>query len=485
MKGDKFMDSMNHIDENLISQAEKLRLKESKRKKNLRIKIVAAAACLCLILTAVIVVPDYMSNPSGINNGSLFVGMNSYLITGAVYPKKVGYPSNPEDSDAYDKWFDARREMRELTETHRTDGVEFFKKTVSEFLKSDSENAIYSPLNVYIALCVLAETSDGESRQQILDLLGAKSVEEIRASANALWQIEYKDDSTGKCLLANSLWLNDSVQFNKSTLQTVADNYYASSFKGDMTDKDFNKARQNWINKQTDGILEKSTENLKFDPQTVMSLVSTINFRAKWQNEFSPSNTYEGVFHSTNGDTECEYLYKSETMENYCWGKNFSAVSLALTESGRMWFILPDEGTTPHELLNSDEVMNMLLSYSDYKKTAYPMIELSIPKFDISSDTDLTKKLKKVGVTDVFDFDKSDFSPLLEENGEIAITSARHSARVTIDEEGVTAAAFTTLDYAGASMPEDKVEFKLDRPFLFVITGQGNIPLFVGIVNQM
>ena len=32
--------------------------------------------------------------------------------------------------------------------------------------------------------------------------------------------------------------------------------------------------------------------------------------------------------------------------------------------------------------------------------------------------------------------------------------------------------------------PDEEIDFTLDRPFLFVVTGAGNLPLFVGIVNQ-
>jgi serine protease inhibitor len=54
-----------------------------------------------------------------------------------------------------------------------------------------------------------------------------------------------------------------------------------------------------------------------------------------------------------------------------------------------------------------------------------------------------------------------------------------------IDEEGCTAAAYTVMLAAGAARPpEEKVDFVLDRPFLFVINGQDGQPLFVGIVNQ-
>ena len=53
------------------------------------------------------------------------------------------------------------------------------------------------------------------------------------------------------------------------------------------------------------------------------------------------------------------------------------------------------------------------------------------------------------------------------------------------DEEGVTAAAYTVLPMAGAARPpEDEIDFVVDRPFIFVITGEDGLPLFAGVINQ-
>ena len=62
----------------------------------------------------------------------------------------------------------------------------------------------------------------------------------------------------------------------------------------------------------------------------------------------------------------------------------------------------------------------------------------------------------------------------------------QHAARVTIDEYGCTAAAFTVMMMdAGSAMPPDSVlEMNLNRPFAFVILSDDNIPLFMGTVYE-
>ena len=92
----------------------------------------------------------------------------------------------------------------------------------------------------------------------------------------------------------------------------------------------------------------------------------------------------------------------------------------------------------------------------------------------------------ELGVTDVFDPDVSDFTPMTTDTDvPIYVSEATHAARVKIDEEGVEAAAFTVLDAPTSMAPSDEeIYFTLDRPFLFAISSQDGLPLFAGVVNR-
>ena len=89
---------------------------------------------------------------------------------------------------------------------------------------------------------------------------------------------------------------------------------------------------------------------------------------------------------------------------------------------------------------------------------------------------------KRLGVTDVFEAGTADFSPV--SGSELFLSKIQHSARVAIDEQGVVAAAFTIEMLSGAGMPLDEIDFTLDRPFIFAITGETGDLLFIGIVNS-
>ena len=238
------------------------------------------------------------------------------------------------------------------------------------------------------------------------------------------------------------------------------------------------------MNEQTGGLLKEQASGVTLDPETIMALATTIYFRAKWVNEFLKSETQEAEFHAPGGDITCEFMHQSDT-RNYYYSDQFSAVTQPLTESGNMWFLLPDEGVTPEALLQDDKAMDFILSDGNRGESKFIVVNLAMPKFDVAAETDLIPSLQALGVADILDPKLSDFSPMTADTEEIFLSQAKHAARVAVDEEGVTAAAFTVMAAAGAAMPpEEEIDFVLDRPFLFAITGLDGLPLFVGVVNQ-
>ncbi len=417
----------------------------------------------------------------------VIVNSTAKQLTKAEYPEMVQYPETDGfsvEEGAYEAWRASVAAQRPENEEYKNGIREFYEATMQEFLKdTKGENKIYSPLNVYMALAMLAETTGGESRQQILNLLGAESIEELRNNSSVLWNANYCDDGTVTSLLASSAWLSDSINYKEETLEKLANYYYASSFSGSMGSPEYNKMLQDWLNEQTGGLLEEQASKVEMDPATVLALATTVYFRAKWENEFNEANNTEEIFHAASGDVTAEFMHQSGT-NNYYWGENFSAISRRLENSGEMVLILPDEDVTAESLLSDKEVKDFIYAGYSWENKKFLIVNQSIPKFDVVSDFSLIEGLQKLGVTDVFDFSKSDFTPLTTDTG-VAVTEATHAARVMIDEEGCIAAAFTVMIACGAARPpEEQIDFVLDRPFLFVIKGQDNQPLFIGIVNQ-
>ena len=473
----------------------------------------AAAMLAVVILAGVALWPRQSDDPSpmsldgpGVPSGRGFdpvliptPDVRSHALALAVYPEMSPYPREEDyispagnfDFDKYDRDLSAWLVSRAaLSSGMNYAGLldDFLISSTAQFLtNAGMENRVYSPLNVYLALSMLAETTGGNSREQLLDLLGADTIEALRERAYTLWRDHYRDDGMVTSLLANSLWLRDGMTYSQDALDTLASDYYASSFSGEMGSEEYNQALRDWLNEQTGGLLRQQADGLSMDPDTVLALASTVYFKAGWAEEFSPERTQRDVFHAPGGDAETDFMRRS--MEGtYYWGEHFSAVQLYFAQGGSMWLILPDEGTGPDDLLASGEAMGFLLADKyDYAGSKYLTVNLSMPKFDVSSDLGLIEGLKALGVTDVFDGRVSNFEPLGASTDEaLYVSQARHAARVKVDEEGCEAAAYTVImtEPTSEAPPADEVDFILDRPFLFAVTGDSGLPLFTGVVNQ-
>ena len=431
--------------------------------------------------------------------------LKTYIVSAAEYPTALKKPDfhdfdlngdNTWDGDENKAYFEALQEWgNQVAEQKNIEGYDpdagkngilsFNSKAMQFFLEEHThENRIYSPINIYIALGMLAETTEGNTRKQVLDLLGINDIEALRVQIKGLWNGAYSDDKL-KSILASSLWLRDDIKYKKDTMDSLARNYYASSFAGDMGDEEYSQAFRNWLNEQTDGLLTEQIGGLRFTPNTVMALATTVSFSAKWFNEFDKSNTKPDVFHSANGDIQCDFMNKSET-GTYFYGDRFGAITRWFDGTqGNMMFILPDEGVSVYDLLKDEQVMDFIDKGFYYERSKGLIINMSIPKFDVSSDQNVNEALKKLGITDAFDPGKADFSPVSDEPDEIWLANVEHGVRVIADEEGVKAAAYTVELASGATIPpEEKIDFVLDRPFMFVISYGNGIPMFIGIVEK-
>ena len=486
-------------------------------------KYLAFLLCLLMLVGCAQTPPapggDGPSKPADNGEGAKLLGQ--FALAEAVLPELPAQPSEEELWTAYEKldydkmgedayhkaqeelWddFDARsRAYSDAVKALRGEGVDktmtpallgYSTKTVSKLLGGEeTANAVYSPANLYLALSMLTETVDGETRAQLLDLLGAEEEETVRTTANAIWRSLYTDSATGRTLLANSLWLSERQVYKTETVERLANDYYASVFSVPMGTGDTNKAVQAWLNTNTGGLLADAAKNIETKPETVMLLLSALYFKDQWLDEFYASDTREDTFTAADGtEQRVDFMHKTEDRASYVRGEGYTVAQLAFRGGESMIFLLPDEGTALAPLLRGEAALADLFTDvydSDEAQTA--KLVWSVPKFDVSSDLELTDALKSLGVTDAFDDTRADFSPLADFDEPVAVTQVQHAARVKIDEEGCEAAAFTAIvAECTAAMPEDLpvVEMDLDRPFAFAITGADGLPLFVGAVNTM
>lgn len=359
----------------------------------------------------------------------------------------------------------------------------YMEKAIQTFLADGSkENAVFSPLNIYLALGMLAEIEQGQARQELLTLLGAKDLAELRSICQDLWNAHYFEEESAIGLLASSVWLNDQVDYREEPLQILAENYNASSFQGKMGDGAYTKALQEWLNAQTGGLLKEQIQNVSMDPRMVVLLATTVYFNAEWTDDFNESSTTEQTFYGTKGEQQAAFMKKNET-KIYFEGEHFGAVTQGLRGGNTMYFILPDEDSSVEQVLQSADFNSLMQKGYEYEQRRAAQIRFAAPKFDISSNLDLKQGVAAMGAPSALNAAAADFSPLTNEK--IESISASHAARMLIDEKGCLAAAYTVIEACGSAMPpEEIIEFTLDRPFIVLLMRENGAPMVAGVVNH-
>ena len=437
-----------------------------------RVRAICCAVLAGLMLAGCAVQPQ-TDNKRG---GGAAVDLTKYVVKEAAYP---AYPKEPRfedyfdengegDWDAYDaaytEYRGALQKLGKLDAEPDGGAVLAFANRTLDKIFADSENRVYSPISLYAALSMLTEMTDGET---------------MRQTVRDLWMSVYLDDGRSVCRLANGAFLRENADVKQEAVDALADWYYASSYRVPMGTEEADKAIAGWLNQNTGGLLSEETRDIQTEVDNLLRLYNTIYYKSSWRDAFESSQTKQDTFTAANGAKQkTEFMHRTES-GSYRKGEGYTAAPRSLNY-GRMVFVLPDEGVTPESLLQRQGLLTELTG--DYNAAE---LVWSVPKFDVKSSTELNGVLQALGVTDAFDMAEADFTPLTD-NGAF-LSSAMQAARVKIDEEGVEAAAYTEIVCADSAMMEvpPTVEMDLDRPFLFVIFDNSNVPLFVGTVNTM
>ena len=447
---------------------------------------VAAVLAAVLLITGI----------PGLGGGGMTASA-AYTLAEPAYPDLPKMPTEPlnggeaaweqfsEDYDAYlQAWKDFQDEVPRLyKQEDLLSALEGFTGESTALALAGEENGVYSPVSLWFALAMLAETVDGDSRREILDALGAEDLEQLREWADILWHDLYTDDGTAAVLLGTSLWLNQGMDYRQETVDSLAEHYYAGSYRVPMGTDEADDALSAWTAERTNGLIGADGKVLETTPDTLMVLASTLYVMGRWNEEFQPENNTDDVFTAADGtEQEAEFMHRTENAY-FLSREGYQAASLH-SSAGEVVFVLPDEGVSPRELLADPEFLGSLDVHGD--DGIYGEVQWSVPKFDVGSDLDLKSTLAGLGITSVLDTKTADFSPLTGTEP-VWLDQAKQIARVQVDEQGIVAAAVTLLGLGDGGPEVDPriCVMDLDRPFLFVVRSNNDVNLFVGVVDSL
>jgi len=350
--------------------------------------------------------------------------------------------------------------------------VDLFKQTYKK-----GENSLLSPTSVYLALGMVANGADGNTLKEFENVLGkyGASIKDLNTSYHSFSQELTKNDS-GKLKIANSIWYNqgNSLNIKKEFLQTNANYYNASAYKADFNNPQTVKDINSWVKLKTGNTIDKIINNI--EPNTKMYLINAMYFENQWEKIYSTTDVSQDNFKLESGvNKSTDFMLSTETT----FLKDDKAEGFIKPyKDGKYSFvaILPNPNISIDSYISSlsgESFMNF------FKNREISHVHAAIPRFKTECSIDLIEPLKKLGLKDCFDSEKSNFTKM--DSGKTCIGGALQKTYISVDTKGTKAGAVTVIATLGMSMTSNSHEITLNRPFVYaIVDNETNLPLFIG-----
>ena len=351
-------------------------------------------------------------------------------------------------------------------------------------VREPGEGTLLSPLSVALALSMTANGAAGDTLAEFEALLGA-DVDTVNANAASLLA-EYRDlGGSTVSNLADSLWLDDSLEANERFLSRCTAFYGAGLYQTDLATERTRQAVNGWVEANTNGMIPEILTKVPAEDAALL-LVNALYLKNTWEHEFDPVNTREDNFHPAHGSaTVTDFLSNGIRQEQYFRTEDAAGVVLPY-DDGRLAFVavLPDEGLDPWlEHLDGNTFPALIGAAEDTR------LLLRMPKFEAEWGGELADALSALGLGTAFDPARADFSGMgtTESGGPLFISSVAHRAKIQVNEKGTEAAAATAVEMRSGGEPlmEEYEELILDRPFCYAIVDlERGVPLFLGTFER-
>ena len=346
-------------------------------------------------------------------------------------------------------------------------------------LGEKTDNWLVSPFSLQCALGMLSNGAAEETHDEILYALGLSqySQEEVNAYFRKLIEGLHTVNSAITVKTANSVWGNAGVPLKEDFLKMNIENYSAMVSQLDFSDPSAVDQINAWCNQTTEGLIPSILDEV--NPTATVYLLNSLYFKARWESEFAPEKTQEGDFSALSGKMVKADFMQTQRMAAYVENEWFTSTSLSYQNGSYVMRLI-----LPQPEISIDQVLQAL-SESDgnlWKNVVLADINLKMPRFTLENKMNLIPALQALGMKKAFT-NEADFSSM----SDIAtyISLVQQATRLKVDEEGSEGAAVTVIEGDLMSpLPEEKVDFFLDRPFLFQILepATGTV-LFMGQVG--
>lgn len=342
-------------------------------------------------------------------------------------------------------------------------------------------NLLIAPGSLHGALSMAAAAAGGRTLEQMRKALAFELEGEAQERAQGALVVRLvRDVATPNSLsIASRLFGSDAGGFHQETLDRMRLLHGAPLWPVDFVG-DAEGARQSinrWVGERTRGIITRLLPPGSVDAMTRLVLASAVHFKGVWSEPFDPQRTESAPF--LRGGAEPVEVPFMRSNEEYLHAELDGTLALVLPYAGEtvsMLVLLPER--------IEDELVRLgPKRFAEVEQALESrQVELWLPRFRFRSHMSLDGELRALGMSDAFDPQQADFSPLTDEPG-MFIQAVLHQTFIEVNEEGTEAAGATGVMMGVTSMPVQPALFRADRPFLFALRHDGSgAVLFLGVV---
>ena len=245
---------------------------------------------------------------------------------------------------------------------------------------------------------------------------------------------------------------------------------YSAYFKRLNFDSEAVNTINKWVEKSTDGMIDRIIDALS--PLDQLVLINALAFKGDWEKSFETGSTYVEDFANADGTRSAVkgmhgsaelYLQNDECtgfMKPYAGGRYAFAA------------FLPNEDISIEQFeqnLNVEKYLRLIAGAAERE------VDVMLPKFTSEYMVTMNPYLRELGLADALSYG-ADYSGI--SNTDFAVGEILHKTFIDVNETGTRAAAVTAILMKGVAR---KPQVILDRPFVYAIVDRKyGIPVFIG-----
>ena len=349
--------------------------------------------------------------------------------------------------------------------------------------QAPDENLFISPTSVSMALGMTLNGANGDTREEMVEVLRKKSLteESINESYQSLVRLLTGLDQEIALNIANSIWYKDGVDIEAPFLEKGETYFNAEVASLDFSNPESVNTINNWVEDNTNGLIKTIIEEIS--QNTIMYLINAIYFKGNWTYQFDPDLTEQAPFHNLSGGTASVDMMAQRGVFPYFKSDKATFIDLPYGDSlFTMSIIMPDDAEEIGSLIGELKDGLYTAAESQFEHTE---VDLFLPRFKLAYETKMKDILRSLGMEQAFQESTADFTRI-HRNGGLYISEVVHKSFVEVNEEGTEAAAVTAVIIETTSIAPPPPVVRVDKPFIFLIREKstGTI-LFAGKIIEL